>query len=105
MKARVCLFAILLTTAFAPSAAASELATLELTTPAPELLQGPPADFPGQGNGVCRVPPPFRPENCICPQIFDPVCGCDGQTYSNACFARCEVFSFTEGACGEGGAG
>jgi hypothetical protein len=66
--------------------------------PEPLFLQGPPAEFPGQGN-ACRIPPPFRPENCICIQLFDPVCGCDNQTYSNACFARCEVFSFTPGAC------
>lgn len=32
-------------------------------------------------SGVCRT----RPE--ACPEIFDPVCGCDGVTYSNACFA------------------
>ena len=31
--------------------------------------------------GVCQP----RPQ--ICPAIFDPVCGCDGQTYSSACVA------------------
>lgn len=61
-------------------------------------LPAPPADFPGGGNS-CRIPPPFQPENCICPLFFDPVCGCDRVTYSNACFARCEVKSFTPGAC------
>jgi len=33
------------------------------------------------GPGTCREVPEF------CPDIFDPVCGCDGRTYSNACDA------------------
>ena len=67
----------------------------------PLSLRSQPAEFPGGGSS-CRIPPPFQPESCICPLFFDPVCGCDGQTYSNACFARCEVRSFTPGACGGG---
>jgi hypothetical protein len=32
--------------------------------------------------GTCRA----RPE--MCAEMFDPVCGCDGKTYTNACAAN-----------------
>lgn len=33
------------------------------------------------GVALCRT----RPE--LCPDVFEPVCGCDGETYANACSA------------------
>jgi hypothetical protein len=38
----------------------------------------------------------------VCTMIYHPVCGCDGNTYPNACVAaKSGVTKWAEGACGE----
>lgn len=43
--------------------------------------------------------PTSAKENCVCAEIYAPVCGSDGVTYSNACQAECQGVDFTEGEC------
>lgn len=38
--------------------------------------------------------------DAMCMQVYEPVCGCNDQTYSNACEARkAGVTEFTDGGC------
>lgn len=38
--------------------------------------------------------------DCICPTVYEPVCGCNNVTYGNSCEAECHgITDYTTGKC------
>lgn len=63
-------------------------------------------DDTGSGPGEAGGSDDRVSETCLCPAVFNPVCGVDGETYSNSCQASCaSVDVRSEGMCEAGGDG
>ncbi|SFQ47982.1 Kazal-type serine protease inhibitor domain-containing protein [Hymenobacter arizonensis] len=62
--------------------------------------QAPPTDA-ATTTAACIDPSKINPEG-MCTMQYEPVCGCDGKTYSNSCVANnAGVLTYTKGPCPE----
>ena len=50
-------------------------------------------------NSIC-IDPTLIDSSGVCIEVYEPVCGCDGYTYSNSCYAdKSGVTSYVSGEC------
>ncbi|MEO1230311.1 MAG: Kazal-type serine protease inhibitor family protein [Myxococcota bacterium] len=62
-------------------------------------LEGEFCDFASTSCGASGVTGLCRPQPVVCTEEYQPVCGCDGETHSNLCYAQRAGTDAIEGEC------